>query len=253
MMGDHGGMKFTPLSIALLAFLLADGAGTAFAGPPSPVGAQSMFGGGTRNFTVRGFERVRVDGPVAVTLKTGVPPYARATGKAREQVDVTVQGRTLVVRWKSDQRRGYRGDTAGPVTLEIGTHEIEEAWVNGSGQLDIDRVERRDFTLSVQGSGGASVAAIEVDTLDLGVAGAGNIRIAGEAKKATLLVRGMSNLDADRLAVDNLVLGVDGPGMARVNAKDAIKIDAIGTGDISVTGKPACTINAQGSPRILGC
>ena len=32
----------------------------------------------TRNFGIRSFEKIRVEGPYRVTLKTGVAPFARA-------------------------------------------------------------------------------------------------------------------------------------------------------------------------------
>ncbi|MBW0144132.1 GIN domain-containing protein [Sphingomicrobium clamense] len=240
-------MKTISATLALLAL----GASAAVA----HADIQQGFGGDGRNFTVRGFERIRIDGPVAVKLVTGVPPRARATGdrNAINQVDVRMNGRTLVVGWEQSNRRGFRGDNHGPVVVEIGTRTLEKAWVNGSGQLDIDRIERRDFTLSVQGAGGASIDDIEVDTLDVGVAGAGNIRISGEAKEATFLVRGMSNLDAERTEVRDLTLGVEGPSFARVQATGEIEIDAVGTVDITVTGDPACTVRAMGSARITGC
>ena len=245
MMGESGGMTIMPTTLALLAFGL---------GNAVPADLQG-FGGGGRNFTVRGFERIRIDGPVAVKLVTGVAPYARAVGdsSAIHNIEVRNNGATLVVSWRQSDRRGYRGDSAGPVTVEIGTRTLEQAWVNGSGNLDIDKIERRAFTLSVQGAGGATIGALDVDTLDIGVAGAGTIRVAGDAKEATFLVRGMSNLDAEALKVRDLELGIDGPSFARVHASNAVKLEAIGTVDVTVLGGPACTVKAQGSARIVGC
>ena len=246
MMGESGGMKIMPTTLALLA--LGASSAVAFA-------ETQGFGGGGRNFTVRGFERLRIDGPVEVKLITGVPPYARAIGSqgAISSVDVRNNGQTLIISYRQQERRGFRDEDRGPVVVEIGTRTLEQAWINGSGQLDIDRIERRTFTLSVQGAGGARIDKIDVDTLDIGLQGAGNIRVAGEAKEATYLVRGMSNLDAERLEVRDLELGIDGPSFARVNASNALDLQAIGPVDVTVVGDPACTLNVQGSARVLGC
>lgn len=244
MMGDGGGMKIMQLIIALLAFVALE----------APAMAQG-FGGDTRNYTVRGFERIRIDGPVRVEVETGVPPYARAVGDqdAARNIDVRVNGRTLVVAWRQSGRRGFRGDTSGPVTLKVGTRELDQAWVNGSGQLSIDRVEVRKFGLSVVGAGGAQVDEIDVDVLDVGVGGAANVSLAGKAKDATFAVRGMSVLDATGIEVRDLELGVDGPSFARVFATGQILLDAIGAVDIDVAGGPACTVRVQGPARISGC
>lgn len=244
MMSDGGDMKIMSLAIALLAFVLMD----------TPAFAQG-FGGDTRNYTVRGFERIRIDGPVRVELETGVPPYARAVGDqdAARNIDVRVNGETLVVSWSQSGRRGFRSEKNGPVTLKVGTRRIEQAWVNGAGQLDIDRVEIRKFGLSVVGAGGASIGEIEVDTLDVGVGGAANVTIAGEAKEATFVVRGMSVLEAMGIEVRDLTLGVEGPSFARVLATGQLELDAIGAVDIEIEGGPACTVRAQGPARITGC
>ena len=53
-----------------------------------------------RNFSVPSFDRIRVDGPFQVQLKTNVAPYARASGSsaALDGVSVKVEGRTLIIR-----------------------------------------------------------------------------------------------------------------------------------------------------------
>lgn len=213
------------------------------------------FGGGGRNFTVRQFETIRIDGPVRVELEDDVAPYARVEGDnhAIHNVNVRMNGKTLIVSWSQSGRRGYRGESHGPVTVKVGTRDLGKAFVNGSGDLVIDRVERRTFDLSVNGAGAARIGEIDVDQLEVALTGAANARIEGEAKEATLIVRGMSNLDAERLEVRDMVLGVEGPSFARVHANNAVEIDAIGTVDIQVSGNPACTIRAQGPARITGC
>ena len=52
-----------------------------------------------RNYTVTGFDRVRLDGPYRVRMTTGVAPFARATGSsaALDSISIEVQGQTLNV------------------------------------------------------------------------------------------------------------------------------------------------------------
>ena len=99
----------------------------------------------TRNFGVSGFDRIRVDGPYKVRLTTGVAPFAIASGSGPARstaVAIDVQGRTLVVRSNRSSWGGYPGEAKGPVEISIGTHELNAAWLNGSGSLAIDKVAR---------------------------------------------------------------------------------------------------------------
>ena len=87
-----------------------------------------------RNFTVTGFEKIRVDGPFRVKLTTGVAPFAKASGSptAINAVSVEVQGQTLVVRRNPSGWGGYPGEAPGPVEISVGTHDLTNAWVNGA-------------------------------------------------------------------------------------------------------------------------
>src|SRR5262245_50292593 len=119
---------------------------------PSPSDAATPA---TRNYSVPSFDRIRIDGPYQVALRTNVSPYAKATGSplSLDGLSVAVEGRTLVVRKGSGGWGGYDGEDRGPVTIEVGTPDLKTAWINGSGALTIDRVRGLTFDLSIQGSG----------------------------------------------------------------------------------------------------
>ena len=75
-------------------------------------------GAAERNYSVTSFDRIRIDGPYQVTLKTNVAPFARASGTqaALDGVSIKVEGRTLVVRVRQQRRLGRlprRGPRAG--------------------------------------------------------------------------------------------------------------------------------------------
>ena len=77
----------------------------------------------TRNYSVTSFDRIRIDGPYRVALKTNVSPFARATGSplSLDGLSIGVEGRTLVVRTGGGGWGGYSGEDRGPVTIEVGT------------------------------------------------------------------------------------------------------------------------------------
>lgn len=210
----------------------------------------------TRSFGVHGFDRIRLDGDYQVSVVNGVAPFARATGSARalDMVSVTVEGRTLVVRTNRSASWGsYPGDNAGPVTIEVGTHELSAVFVNGAGALAIDRAEGLKFDVSAQGAGMVSIEQVEVDQFGLALAGASSARLAGNVGKATVVVRGTSSLDGEALAAKDAVIGAQGPAIVKLTASRTAKVDAAGVASVTLFGTPSCTITTKGSASVNGC
>ena len=228
---------------ASLAVLLA------FASLAAPAGAA------TRNFGITSFEKVRVDGPFRVTLTTGVAPYARAIGSpaAIERVAIDVRGNTLVVHNNASAWGSYPGADVGPVVIELGTHDLTSAWLNGSGSLAIDKVKGLTFDLSVSGSGLGSIDRVMVDQMTINVAGTANARLAGQSAKTTSLIRGISTLDASKLEVKDASINADGAATIDATITNSAKINAVGPATIRLNGNPACTVQASGSTSVSGC
>lgn len=209
-----------------------------------------------RNFGVSGFDRVRVDGDYKVTLTVGIAPYAKAKGSMRalDPVDVEVEGRTLIVRAnKSASWGGYPGESAGPVEVLIGTHELSAAFVNGAGSLNINKVRGLKFEASAQGAGSLAIDQVEVDQFQLGLAGAASARLAGKVGKLTAMVRGTSALDGESLVVKDAVIGAQGPAIVKLTATGTAKVDALGVAAVTLTGKPSCIVTTKGSASVSGC
>jgi hypothetical protein len=212
-------------------------------------------GAATRNFGITSFTKVRVDGPVKVTLTTGVAPFARASGSpdALDRVAIDVRGDTLVVHTNLDSWGGYPGKDSAPVEIALGTHDLSAAWLNGSGSLSIDRVKSLQFDLSVQGSGAGAIAAAEVDQLNVSVVGTASARLSGRSAKLTAVVRGISSFEAAALTVKDATLGADGAATIAANVSDAVTVDASGPATVRLAGRPACTLRVSGSASVTGC
>jgi hypothetical protein len=208
-----------------------------------------------RNISVNSFDRIRIDGPYRVDLRTNVAPYARATGTpvSLDDVSIKVEGRTLIVRSGGGGWGGYPGEGRGPVTIEVGTHDLSAAYINGAGALTVDRVKGLGFEMSIQGSGIATVGEVDVDQMKIGVSGAGTIRMAGRVGKLSTNVRGTSTFEGDRLLVKDAVIGAEGPSTVRAQVTNSAKVDANGLASVTLTGEPACTVNAKGSAIVVGC
>ncbi|GAA4708720.1 DUF2807 domain-containing protein [Sphingomonas lutea] len=209
----------------------------------------------TRNFGLSGYDRIRVEGPFRVRLATGVAPYARAVGTADavDRVAITVEGRTLVVRSSSAWGGSVSGGNFTPATIELGTHDLTSAWLNGAGTLKIDKVKGLSFDASVQGSGAMQIDRADVDQLKVAVSGTAAAIIAGKAARMTTTVRGISTLDSANLIVKDATVGAEGAATVKAHVTNAVKIDGSGPATISLSGNPACTAKLAGSASVSGC
>ncbi len=208
-----------------------------------------------RSYTVTGYDRIRVEAPYAVTLATGKAPFARATGspQALDAVRIEVQGRTLVVRQNRTSGMGSSPSGHGPVTIVLGTHDLTAAWLNGAGSLDIDRLKGLSASVEVTGAGALRIGDAAVDRLAVGLTGAASAQVAGRAAAVTAIVRGASRLDAAALTAKDATLAAEGPASISMAVTNSANLSAAGTGQISLTGNPACKQRVTGSVQVSGC
>ena len=208
-----------------------------------------------RNYTVTDFTRVRVEGPYAVTLATKVAPFARASGSQRalDRVSVKVEGRTLIIRVDRSAWGGSPDEQAGPVTINVGTHDLEQAQLVGPGSMAIDRVRGLNFALSSFGSGAASIGEVAVDRLRLSAEGSGSIRVAGATKQFDATLNGPGLIDAAGLTAKDASLSAMGPASLRATVTNTAKINATGTATMTVEGGAACVQKVTGSAVVNGC
>lgn len=237
MMGEGGRMR---------TFLLAAFAFATFAAPT---------GAATRNFGIEDFTKVRVEGPYKVRLTTGVAPFATASGPqgALDRVAIEMRGNTLLVHTTSAFFGGAPGDSGGPVEIVLGTHDLDSAWLTGSGAIAINQIKGLSFDLSVQGSSSAVIGRTEVDQLSVAVVGTGSATLAGRARKLTAIVRGVANLDAGALASTDASIGAEGTASVAANVSDSATVDGNGPITVRLTGGPACKLRVSGSATVSGC
>lgn len=231
-------MRIWSLSLAILAF-----ASTAQAASTT-----------TRNFGIRSFEKIRVEGPYRVTLKTGVAPFARARGPqaALDRIDFEMRGDMLLVR-SGPFAKNPAAAALAPVEVELGTHDLSSAALTGAGSLAIDKVKGLKFDLSVQGAGTTDIAQVAVDQLSINLGGNAAARLSGKSQRMTAILRGLSTVELSGLQVSDAVFGAEGPSTVRATVTKAAKIDGRGTASFVLAGRPSCTLNVQGSVSVSGC
>ncbi len=208
-----------------------------------------------RSFTVTSFDRIRVEGPYAVTLAVGRSPFARAEGSsaALDRIDLRVEGRTLIIRQRSVATTGQGGASGSPLRIAIGTPDLRSAFLVGSGSLAIDRLRGLSIDVAVSGSGRLSVAAIEADRLTAGVQGSGGLTLAGKVKSVTMSASGAPLLSAPNLIADEARITAEGVAEVTATVRSRATVFAAGTGIVRLAGNPACVLRVSGSASVEGC
>lgn len=204
-----------------------------------------------RTYSVTDFDRIRVTGPFKVEVTTDRLTAIRGTGAAEalNRVRLDVQGRTLFVRLDRSNVGGsdFKGP---PATIAIRAPALREASLSGSGTLSLSGMKGLRVGVVVEGSGILTARNVDADRLDVGVIGTGSIALSGKSHVTSVTGRGEGAVKAAELAVDDLTVTWESAGDGAFAATRTAKVTSIGTGNVSVAGKPACTVTNGGNGQV---
>ena len=204
----------------------------------------------TRGYTITSFDAIRVDAPVTVVVTTGSGASARADGDqaALDRLKVDVSGRLLIIsmaRPRSGEKSG------GAATLRLSTGMIDRIMLTGGGSVMVDRMKGLQGQIVLGGNGDVGVADVALDRIDVALAGGGRATLGGRTGVANIRVNGPGAVAAEGLRARQASISNDGPGSVTLTAEVTAKVVSTGSGDVTVGGKPACTIDNRGTGRIL--
>jgi len=203
----------------------------------------------TRSYIVTDFDSIRVEGPLNIAVETRRGASARGEGGAAslDQVDLRVASRVLTVRLKPSPFESSRDRNAPAIRLSLTVPSLRRVQLTGAGSLNITGLDRSRAEIIASGSGSIAITAIDTDILSVVQFGAGSISLAGKAKSVDLRVSGHGGLDARNLRTADLEIALEGAANVEAQADRSAKLVAAGPGNITITGKPACTVRRVGS------
>ena len=201
-------------------------------------------GAAERRYSVTDFDRIEVDGPYVVRLTTGRPSAVVATGPqgALDRLTVDTSGQTLRIRRNRNGWAGNAGGQQGVVEIVVATRTLRHARLIGPARLTVDRLTGQRAGLTVEGSGELIVTSIATDDLTLRLVGSGRMEVAGRAARLNALFEGSGNVEASRLLVQDAVVTTTSFGTLALAAARTARITANGRGEVTVAGRPACTV-----------
>lgn len=207
-----------------------------------------------RQFSLFGFDDIRIGNGVDVVLTSGKGPSARAEGETRELLDrVSLQknGKQLIVSVRPKSLSGDNYDGDGPVTLYLSSYAISNISHLGSGRVTLDKLSGRTPRVRLGGFGTLHIDAVDADRLDLAMTGGGQVTMVGKVRDARVELQGASMFESPDLTVEKLTLIHRGPASSQMKVTREAIITNNGTGRINVAGRPNCTVRTDGAANIV--
>jgi hypothetical protein len=209
-----------------------------------------------RTYSITSFDRIRIDGPYDVRLTVGGSPRAVASADpdVLDDLDVRVEGSTLVVGSSLDDRQEQNAVAHAAPIITLSTPDLRSASVIGGGKLAIDgKIKTQRLDLQLNGSGALGVSGVQTDELYATLLGSGAIALSGTTNRARLVTSGPGTFAATPLTVRDLTVRLDGTGETDATARYTAAATSTGLGRIVIQGDATCTVNAQaGGPIVCG-
>lgn len=173
---------------------------------------------------VSGFEGLVVDDSLNVTVQVGASSSLvtiHADDNLLAFVSTEVEGGRLILA----VQEGYRLDPAPEIEVRMPT--LSSLVYAGSGRLQLEGV-----------SG---------ESLELTLAGSGELYASGQVVGLAVRLVGSGDLDLFDLLADRVVVDATGSGDVRLFAREQLRVRRVGSGDVVYRGAPAVTQKCFGN------
>jgi hypothetical protein len=205
-----------------------------------------------KRFTLSSFDKVRIEGDVAVEIRSGAAPFATASGdpRALEALTLKVQGGTLYIRRARtsapvERRQRPRAPEALPL-VQLDARAVESLTLLGHGSVKLDRLNGARPSATMDGNGSVEIGTVAAEALALNVNGSGSLKIGGRAGSARAVMLGDGLIEGTGLALGALDLIGEGPVRARLTVDGPARIAVKGGAEIAIGGAPDCTVRQTG-------
>lgn len=185
----------------------------------------------TKNFEFATIEAIECSFPCDINYSQGSQNVElKAPDNVINNISLKLRNGVLVV---SSEKRIRK---TGEVTLNISTEMLKslvvngavdfesrgqlnladlKLVVNGSADIDIDRVTAENISLEVNGAADAEISGMECKKLTVNINGAGDCELSGRAQDAYISVSGAASVDARDLHSQSFNSDVHGVGVVR--------------------------------------
>ena len=115
---------------------------------------------------------------------------------------------------------------------------LKQVDIKGSADIYSEKnLETKTLNVGIYGSGDARLA-VDVSSLALEVVGAGDIRVSGRAKDLSIDISGSGDVDTSKLTAEKAVISISGAGDVSAYVTEDVDISIAGSGDVIIKGNP---------------
>ncbi len=115
---------------------------------------------------------------------------------------------------------------------------LKQVDIKGSADIYSEKnLETKTLNVGIYGSGDARLA-VDVSSLALEVVGAGDIRVSGRAKDLSIDISGSGDVDTSKLTAEKAVISISGAGDVSAYMTEDVDVSITGSGDVTIKGNP---------------
>lgn len=232
-------IKWKPVSIGgiLMAF--------AFASPANAV---------ERKLLVASFENIVVIGDIDVSVETGKPVSAKASGDRRvlDLLKLERTGTTLRVRVLDLPNNEKGVPITQPLRVMLTTPVLQNVVLSGNGVIAISSIKQNEAAkIVIEGNGKVTAQNVTADQLMADINGNGQIEIGGGlVRDARVTIIGAGEYRGAKLSARKLRLEHNGNATSSATVAEGTDIYNRGSGNINIGGKGTCFIKLAGRAAI---
>ena len=138
---------------------------------------------------------------------------------------------------------------ASNLRYELTVPSLDAIVVDGSGDVE-STVTGGDLRVEINGSGTVDIERIEAGSVSVEISGSGDVDLAGTADSLEVRIDGSGTVDADDLEVVDAVVEVSGSGDVEVHATGTLRADVSGSGDVTHRGGARVDADVSGSGEV---
>lgn len=142
---------------------------------------------------------------------------------------------------------GWFGSDNGDVTVHVTMPALARLWLEGSGDMKVEKFDGKQLRALIAGSGDLSVDNVVAEDVSVTVRGSGDVEMAGTTNVLTATLMGSGDMMLGELNAQQAELVVRGSGSIDAHASGSAKLDVTGSGEAHVSGTTQCQISKTGS------
>lgn len=203
----------------------------------------------TENRNVSSSDKIKSAGSFDIEIVKGTTPSVKieADENLMPYIITDNENGWLIVKPK----RNYNLRPSKKIKITVTTNELNAASIAGSGDIfSSDKFNApSSLDLGIAGSGNINLA-VNTPKVHSEIAGNGNIILSGETKDAEIKIAGSGSYKASDLKAENALVNIAGSGDVTVFASTKLEIHIAGSGNVYYKGNPTLEQHIAGSGNI---